>query len=119
MQSASFEVVRNAFAILIFIIRCTLLYILLLHFFSSAFIHTGACVRVCVCGCVCVHMRVCVRARVWRHARMWVHMCVRAHAVHTCVCMRAQCVCAHMWARVCAHVCVCVHVCVGVCVCVY
>src|SRR5215469_10711379 len=42
MQSASFEVVRNAFAILMFISRCTLLYILLLHFFSSALIHTGA-----------------------------------------------------------------------------
>ena len=41
-QRAPLDVVRNSFAIFMFMRRCTLLYKVLLHSFSSASIQTGA-----------------------------------------------------------------------------
>ena len=64
------------------------------------------CVYICMCVCVCVMCaRVCMCVCVWG----W---CVRA-----CERRLSECICAHMYMRVCMCVCMCVYVCACLCLC--
>jgi hypothetical protein len=48
VQRASLEVVRNAFAICMFMRCCTLFYTVLLHSFASANVYLYVCMYVCI-----------------------------------------------------------------------
>ena len=128
-HNASFEIVRYALTILMFINLCILISLALWQDLFSTFFHTGApysnsgknppiciyvctyiyvcvCVYVCVCG-VCVCLCVCV---------VYVCVCLCVCVVYVCVCV-CLCVCV---VCVCLCVCgVCMYVYVCVCVCVY